>query len=74
MAFFVGLVDVDLSVNGEYYSNIDNIYLGVVESSCEILALEYFEKNWTPSDIEDLGRWVRPNYSIKVEELNVNPS
>lgn len=73
MAIFVGLVNVDLNANDEYYSSIDDVYLGFVEASCEILALEYFEKNWTPNDIENLCDWVRPNYEIRVEELNVNP-
>ena len=70
MSKYIGLVDVGLSAGGgEYYSSIDDIFLGTVEMDNEDDALEFFNQRWNRNAIENLGDWVYGSYYIKVLEV-----
>ena len=67
MAKYIGLADVSLSVNDEYSSGIDDIYLGIYDADTDADALDKVQAEWDKrSNIESLGEWVCGyDYSIK---------
>lgn len=70
MAKYIGLADVTLCANGEYYSSIDDVFLGIVEMDDDNSALEFFVDAWRGDDIAELGNWVRNNdYRIKIQKI-----